>query len=278
MKTVIRFACIAAYALAVFLLTAVPSAAQAPPAQPAPPALGVPIDVNYVLGLGDIIDVSLVGRTDYSARSRVGPDGTVLLPLVGAIPAKDKTATELAEMVRQALEKGRFFSQVAVRVDVLAVASRYVTVLGQVGAPSLVPLDRAYRLSEILAKVGGQGAGAADYVVVTKASGEQQQYPISEIATGGSVQDPTVAPGDKIYIPSTLNHVFYVTGQVNAPGSYPTIPGLTVRMAIAKGGGVTETGNERKFELFRKGEKVRGANLETQIQVGDIIKVGERLF
>ena len=279
MQAFIRTVRIATGVLLASMAIAGPSAAQAPPAMAQPtPQLGVPVDVNYVLGLGDIIDVTLVGRTDYNARARVGPDGTVVLPLVGAVPAAEKTATDLAESVRASLEKGKFFSQVAVRVDVIAVASRYVTVLGQVGASSLVPLDRAYRLSEILAKVGGRSGSAADFVIVTPATGGQKSYKIADIATGGLADDPVVAPGDKIYIPSTENQTFYVSGQVTKPGAFTVVPGMTVRMAIAQGGGVTETGNEKKFDLIRTGKKVPKATLETPIEVGDIVKVAERLF
>jgi polysaccharide export outer membrane protein len=54
--------------------------------------------------------------------------------------------------------------------------------------------------------------------------------------------------------------------------------GLTVREAIARGGGVTEMGSVKKVKLFRKNERVKGAKLETELQPGDILEIGERLF
>ena len=51
-----------------------------------------------------------------------------------------------------------------------------------------------------------------------------------------------------------------------------------MREAIARGGGLTEMGSENKVKLFRKNVPVRGVNLDTALQPGDIVQIGERLF
>jgi polysaccharide export outer membrane protein len=70
---------------------------------------------------------------------------------------------------------------------------------------------------------------------------------------------------------------FYISGQVKAPGQFPVTKGLTVREAIARGGGLTEMGSENKLKLFRKNELVKGVKLDTLLQPGDILQIGERL-
>ena len=156
--------------LAVALTAAVSAYAQVPdqstqagasPAQPqASAAPAAPIDSSYVLGAGDVVEVSLVGRGDFTSRVRVAADGTILLPLIGRVTAVDRTVVELADNIRQALVKGGFYADPVVRADVVGISSRYVTVLGNVGTPGLMPLDRNYRLSEILAKVGGRAGSS----------------------------------------------------------------------------------------------------------------------
>ena len=250
-----------------------------PPVLPSP-ELGTMIDSNYVLGLGDVIEVSVVGRNDFQGRVRIGPDGSVLLPLIGRLPAANLRPADLATQIQAALAKGGFYSQPVVRVEVITVASRFVIVMGQVSSPGLVALDRAYRLSEILAKVGAKISSNSDFVILTRGGegGAQQRMLMAEIATGGPSKDPFVAPGDKIYVPAAENEIFYLSGAVKSPGVYPLTAGMTVRMAIARAGGVTEMGNEKKVEIFRKGAKVPKVTLETPVEVGDIIKLGERLF
>lgn len=267
------------------LLSAAPAAAQpqSPPATQAPPAAqalpAVAGGESYVLGVGDTIEVSILGRTDFNARARVANDGSVLLPYIGAVPAINRSAQQLAQEVRAALEGGGFFSRPEVRVEVVSVTSRYVTVLGNVSVPGLLPLERDYRLSEIMARVGGRAAGGADQVILTRASGTSQRYKIADLATGAGESDPIVNPGDKIYVPSAENEVFYLTGAVKSPGAYPITPDLTVRIALAKGGGVSDMGSEKRVKINRKGQDLKKVDLDaTKVEPGDILKVGERLF
>jgi polysaccharide export outer membrane protein len=258
------------------------ASASTPPARTAGEALGaasVAVDPDYTLGVGDTIQVAVVGRSDFDGPVRVGPDGSVLLPMLGAVPAVDRTPTKLADQIRVALEKGGYFSKPVVRVDVVAVASRYVTVLGAVSAPGLMPLDRRYRLSEVVARAGGSATAGVSYVVLTPAKGTSKQYKIAELATGSGDQDPYVANGDKIYVPAAEAQMFYVTGQVKNPGSYPVTEGMTVRMALARAGGVTETGSDKKVKLTRKGKEQSKIKVDdTVVEAADILDVGERLF
>jgi polysaccharide export outer membrane protein len=84
--------------------------------------------------------------------------------------------------------------------------------------------------------------------------------------------------GDKIYVPAVTSEIFYISGQVRAPGPFPVSKDLTVREAIAKGGGLTEMGSEKKVKIYRKNVAVKGVKLDTKIEAGDIVEVGERLF
>jgi polysaccharide biosynthesis/export protein len=239
-----------------------------------------PVDSGYLLGVGDIVEVSLVGRADFAgSRARIATDGTILLPMIGAVHAADRTVLELADDVRRALIKGQFYSDPVVRAEVVGISSRYATVLGAVGNPGLLPLDRNYRLSEILAKIGGRTGAGADYVLLTRATGgPTERYYINKLASGGGDQDPVVKSGDKIFIPNVEAEVFYISGQVNKPGTYPVTEGMTVRRALAEGGGVTENGSENKFKIIRDGKPLKSVKLEDSVKPGDILTFGERLF
>ena len=260
-----------------------PGSAAKPKATPPPSDAGsvpmVAVDQDYVLGNGDVIEVALVGRSDFTGRTRIGNDGAVLLPYLGPFPASGRTPAKLAEEIAKALEKGGFFSHPVVRVDIVGVGSRTVTVLGAVGAPGVVPLDRAYHLSEIVARSGGRSGTGADTVVLTHRDGSSKTYKLADLATGAGDKDPLVANGDKIYFPAAEAQVFYATGQVKAPGAYPVTEGMTLRIALARAGGITDDGSERKVSVRRKGVELKNVKLDvTTVEPGDIIKVGERLF
>lgn len=230
--------------------------------------------VEYVLGPDDVIEIEVVGQPD-KAQARVYADGTVQLNLVGKLTAAGKTSRELGADIAEALKAGGYYANPVVNVEIATYASRYVTVLGAVATPSLVPMNRRYRLSEILARVGGAQPSAADYLVVRSADGREERYLIDELATGDDTKDPYVSPGDKIFAPPA--ELFYVSGQVNAPGAFPLKSGLTVRQAIARAGGLTASGSDKKVTVNRDGKKVK-LSPDEELRPNDVLVVGERLF
>jgi polysaccharide export outer membrane protein len=247
----------------------------AAPVQPQPtqPA-GMP-DQGYVLGPEDVVQVDVLGRTDFSTKAKIGADGKIQLPLLGAVPASDRTVLQFRDQIRDALQKGGFFNRPIVDVQVVSYASRYVTVLGAVGSPGLIPVDRPYRLSEIIARVGGVRESGADHVVLRTKSGERN-YAMKDLATGDESHDPYVQPGDKIFAPN--GDVFYIKGQVKAPGSYILLPHMTLTMALARGGGLTDLGSDSHIKVVRKNVEMSPKDLNMEVLPDDVIDVGEGWF
>ena len=232
-------------------------------------------DLAYILGPDDVVEVDALGHADFQTRARVGNDGKIQLPYVGSVPAENMTVIELGQKVSDALEKGGYFSKPIVKVEVVNFASRNVTVLGEVSAPGVVPVGRAYRLSEILARVGSIKESGADYVIVRPAKGAVKKLFMKDFATGELSGDPFVSPGDTIFVPKA--ELFYVSGQVKGPGAFPYLSDMTLRQALARGGGITDLGSLGRIKVTRNGQVVK-VPLEGKIQPGDVIDVGERLF
>ncbi len=255
-----------------------------PPAIGAPPvgAAGAPAptpetpDVSYLLGPDDVVEIEVLGRADYRTRARVGADGKIQVPFLGDVEASNRTARQLGEQIARALEAGGYFARPVMRVEIVGYASRYVVVLGAVGSPGLIPTNRAYRLSEIVARVGGIRGDGADHIIITSANGPERRILVKSMATGGAAEDPYVAAGDKIYVPTA--EVFYMSGQINAPGAYPVNSDMTFRTAIARAGGLTEMGTDRRIKVTRGGQKLNKVDLDSKVQAGDIVVIGERLF
>ncbi|MCY7388507.1 MAG: polysaccharide export protein [Burkholderiales bacterium] len=74
---------------------------------------------------------------------------------------------------------------------------------------------------------------------------------------------------------------FFVNGQVDKPGGYAFVPGLTIRKAISMAGGFKERASKEKINVIRE-EDVKGISqrvaLEALVQPGDIITVEESFF
>ena len=275
---------VAALGLVFMCATTLPVGAQTPPAIiPAKPGAPIvapaPADIpapTYILGSQDVIQVDALGRSDFSTKARIGADGTVQLPFLGAFPAADRTAVQLRDQIAAALQKGGFFAKPIIQVEIISFASRYVTVLGAVGSPGLVPVERPYRLSEILARVGGVRENGADYVILRSVKGPERTLQVKDLATGDESTDPYVQPGDKIFSPTA--ELFYVKGQVKAPGGYPLTTNMTLVMALARGGGITDLGSDSHIKIVRKNVTVTPKDLNVKIEPNDVIDVGEGFF
>jgi polysaccharide export outer membrane protein len=91
----------------------------------------------------------------------------------------------------------------------------------------------------------------------------------------GYLVDPKVSVQVIVFRP------FYILGEVNQPGEYPSAAGLTVLNAIAIAGGFSYRANRHKVYIRRSNEaKERAYRLtaETRVMPGDTIRIPERFF
>jgi polysaccharide biosynthesis/export protein len=281
-----------------FILIATAATAQtAQPPQPAPmPGVAAPVgaaqqqqqrppapetaaakdlSAGYVLGPDDTVEISVLGQPEFLTRARVKANGVIQLPFIGEQMVAGETALTLAPKIAEKLRSGGFYAKPVVNVEISGFSSRYVTLLGAVGQAGLQPVDREYRLSEIIARAGGLRGDGADYVTLTRLDGTQKNYPFEKLASGGPEDDPMVRPGDKIYVP--LADTYYVYGQINQPGQFPIRGEMTVRNVIARSGGVTPSGSLKKIKLFRDGKEQK-VNMDMAVKAGDVFTIGERAF
>lgn len=72
---------------------------------------------------------------------------------------------------------------------------------------------------------------------------------------------------------------FFINGEVQKPGGYAFMPGLTVNKAISLAGGFSQVASHTAIYIIRDGqEKALPAGLNTFVQPGDIITVKESFF
>ena len=128
-------------------------------------------------------------------------------------------------------------------------------------------------------QIASDGRLALPLVGVVDASGktlpELQEIIRTAYAKGGYLLDPKVAVEILRYRP------FFVLGEVNAPGQYPFIPGMTVRQAIATAKGYTYRAQQSRIMITRwgnAGESAYKLSPGTAVAPGDTIRIPERHF
>jgi polysaccharide export outer membrane protein len=106
---------------------------------------------------------------------------------------------------------------------------------------------------------------------------------ISEFSAGVTKQ---LADGyllnPKVSVEVTNYRPFYIMGEVNKPGGYPFVSGMTILNAVVLAGGFTYRADDSKVVLHRKGSdkdiRVDANDATIVVNPGDIITVKERFF
>jgi protein involved in polysaccharide export with SLBB domain len=199
----------------------------------------------------------------------VGSIGTISLPLIGEVPAADRSVRQLEQGIAERLSDG-YLNDPRVSVEVLNFRPFYI--LGEVQRPGEYPYTSGLTVLNAVATAGGFTALANQTRVFIKSVGE-------EIEREQALTSLTrVAPGDTIRI---AKGAFYILGEVNRPGEYPFSDGLTVLNAVATAQGFTYRANETRVVIQRAGEtEGREHRLTPGLLVGpgDTIVIRERFF
>lgn len=241
-------------------------------AQPAP----AQAEQGYVLGPNDSLTVIVYGQNEFNVQTRVKPDGSIVMPLIGRVEAQGKTVITLADEITRRLVAGNFLKDPIVNVEINEYNSRYVRVAGKVGSPGLVPLDRSNRLLDILLRSGWVRPEGSQFITIRRAAdGSELKINSQELARGDAA-DVSLGAGDTLFIADA--ELVYLTGAVARPGAYPLKPGMTIADAIAQAGGVGPTGSGGKVGLKRGDEKEASVDPVVKLEAGDIVNIRERLF
>jgi polysaccharide biosynthesis/export protein len=139
-------------------------------------------------------DASYVfNQEQLSGEYAVGGDGTISMPLVGSVPARGLTTSELeAGLVQRLSEEKDILVNPSVNVQVQTYRPFYI--LGEVRAPGQYPSVHQGTVLSAVAIAGGFTYRArTDYVSITRKTGDQAVEQRAD-------RDTIVQPGDVIYV------------------------------------------------------------------------------
>ena len=237
------------------------------------------------LGAGDSVSIQVYGQPDMTTTVYVSDNGTISVPLAGAVQVAGLSPAEAALSIEKALKDGGYLVDPHVTVTVTMSRSQRVSVLGQVAHPGIYPIESNTTIFDLLAQAGGELETGSEVIFLLRrdAAGIVQRYPIDLKGladTRNAIPTPGLHGGDSIFVPQAEQ--FYIYGEVTAPNKYRVEPGMTVIEAIARAGGVTVRGSVRRVDIKRLGSNgsyvtVR-AKLNDVVKANDVIHVKESIF
>jgi polysaccharide export outer membrane protein len=271
-----------------------------PSGETSSPALLVDPKEDYRIGSGDVISVEIEDAPELSRTFRVNAAGTLPMSFLGRIVARDKTVEELADLIAAGL-RGRYLTDPKVTVTVLQINSHAFFVQGAVRRPGVYQIEGKPSLLKLITVAGGlaENHGSTAFIIrqtdtdtdtgagvpaavppesrdkppdpdvhEDQASYELLRCNITGLLKGRFDQNTTLEPGDIINIP--MLDVFFVGGEVRAPGSYPLKDGTTLRQAISLAQGTTIKAATNRGVIFRENAS-NGQREELKVDVGAVM-------
>ncbi len=163
----------------------------------------------YTLGPGDRVRVDVFNVPEYSGEFIVLVDGTVNLPLIGAIPVAGRTLNQASQIIGQSYKA--FVRVPNVTVGLLLARPIQVTIAGEVNRAGSynIPLSETRKfptLSQAVQLAGGVNQTSnLRRVRVTRGSRVGYFDLLAVLQNADPTQDLTLRDGDAIFVPTATN-------------------------------------------------------------------------
>lgn len=236
------------------------------------PAWSQPVLEGYRISPGDVLQVTVYGEAQLSGEYRVGPAGTLAMPLLGNITvggcqlsdAETIIGTQLRRMIKRPV--------VTVALNELA-SERKIYISGEVSRTGPFVLPFGATVADAIAAAAPMPTADLRAVRVTNSAYEPRVLDFSGLREDRPV--PAFEPvryGDVVFIPRLSDRIA-VLGEVSKPGeiTVPVGERVTVLDAVGRlGGGLTASADRSAALLLRAGEPTRSIDLRALLQEGDL--------
>jgi polysaccharide export outer membrane protein len=157
---------------------------------------------GYVVAVGDVLAVRVVGHEDMTTKARVRSDGRISVPFVGEVVAGGKHPDAIRLELETAFKQ--FFNTPSVSLNVEETLPTNVAVLGEVTRPGLFPLGPSLVLSQALALSGGVTEFASRdriFIVRTAPKPERIRFTYEAVIRDeGGAGEFALRPGDVVVV------------------------------------------------------------------------------
>lgn len=240
---------------------------------------------DYLVGPGDVLDISVYDNDDLATTVRVSNTGTIVMPLLGQIEVEGGTVNSITDKITDLLSQGYLINP-QVNVFVKEYGSKKVVILGNVRTPGLVKLSGPTNFLELISQAGGLEKDAGDTATIQPrtSDGENTEVVIIDLVAlikhGDLTQNVQIQDGDTVFISKT--GMCFITGQVKSPGTYSCGDGANVLQLVALAGGFTGKAAKSSVRIVRivNNEKTvyKKVDLYTTLKDNDVVVVPESFF
>jgi len=227
---------------------------------------------GYAASTGDVLDITVFGEQELSGKYRVGPTGTISMPIVGNVQVGGSTLDEIGAAISAQLRRLIKRPAVTVALDELG-SERKIYNTGQVQQVGPMILPFGATVADAVAAAGPTELADLRIVRLTRIGEQPMTVDLSGLLTGAQLD--AFIPlhyGDAIYVPRLEDRIT-VLGEVRQPGEtlLPLGRRVTVLEAISHvGGGLTEGADRSRAMIIRPGDQIVHVDLNRLLNEGDL--------
>ena len=217
---------------------------------------------QYIVGPGDLFDISVGGPQPLLAPTAVSADGYLIVPEAGAVQVGGLSLQEARSRAKQALRES--FENVRVEIALAQPRQFYVHVSGAVPFPGRYLATPVGRLAGVLSLAYADTTRAPTgnltfrpalrNVLIVHTDGTRETVDLLRYhATGNTEHNPYLRDGDIVSVPAfdpDYGSVF-ISGNVAFPGIYDHRPDDTLSDLLALATGQETPGYARQVRLTR---------------------------
>jgi protein involved in polysaccharide export with SLBB domain len=198
---------------------------------------------TYVLGPSDVLAVMLLIGETRTHTLPVLPEGVVMVPGIGPVPASGKTLADFRKSLQAAVAKR--YRNFELYCYLARQRQFRVYVTGEVRDPGLMAARASERVSDLVDRAGGfTDRASRREIEIRDADGKVgARADLGRFLARGDLGDnPHVAAGYVVHVPPRGNQVM-IAGEVRAPGYYELRDGETLPELLELAGGPTAVAN-----------------------------------
>lgn len=270
----------------------------------------VSVAEENLIHTGDLIDVDVLGSTEYDWRGTLNPEGFLSGINFTKNPVFALCQTEEAVAEKVAASYAAFLRQPQINVKILDRSRRPLAfVYGAVKKNQRLQIKRAVLLNELIVISGGFTDKASGEIQIIRSpnlncSNESSEAPREQTAAPerdsealylnvkiidvlAGRENPQILSGDVVTI--LESKPIYIVGAVGVPKQIAVRTQTTLSRAVDSAGGLLKNADAKKITIFRRGEnggetkiieadldKIRTASAEDVIlQAFDIVEVAQ---
>jgi polysaccharide biosynthesis/export protein len=161
-------------------------------------------EMRYLIGPGDLIEISVWRDESLSRKVVVPPDGIISFPLIGDIDTQGMTVGDLRHIVTEKIKE--YVPDAFVTAMLLEINNLNAYVIGKVNKPGTYPILLDTNVMQILAMAGGLNPFASEnnIQILRQVNKVTVKYPFNykEVLKGENLEQNIILQrGDVIVVP-----------------------------------------------------------------------------